>query len=273
MNLVELRKNDHLSASAVNEYLSCSLAFKFGRIDRILPEFTADALEFGKAIHRALEDFHTEKMRGTYLSVKQLQECFENHWRRIIAARDDIKYAEGNDADILLLQGKELLTAYVNKAPIHDYECIAVEEAFSFNIEGCPLPIIGAIDLVEIDSSGTIIITDFKTSARAYSFDEVERNFQLTLYQMAMKANGHDGADILLRFDCLLKKKSPSFESYYTTRSVTDEIRAKKKIVTVAKGIAKGIFIPNDDFMNWRCKGCIFKKRCDSWYLGEEVAA
>ena len=41
------------------------------------------------------------------------------------------------------------------------------------------MPIIGAVDLVEQDHAGTIIITDFKTSARAYSNDEVDRSFQL----------------------------------------------------------------------------------------------
>ena len=74
--------------------------------------------------------------------------------------------------------------------------------------EGCPVPIIGAIDLVEEDIAGTIIVTDFKTSGRAYSNDEVDRNFQLTLYQMAVKANGFSDAEILLRFDCLIKTKT-----------------------------------------------------------------
>ena len=57
---------------------------------------------------------------------------------------------------------------------------IAVEEPFSIYLEGCPVPIIGAMDLIEEDSSGTIIINDFKTAGRAYSNDEVDRNFQLT---------------------------------------------------------------------------------------------
>jgi len=127
--------------------------------------------------------------------------------------------------------------------------------------------IIGGIDLIERDKSATIIITDFKTSARAYSNDEVNKNFQLTLYEMALKANGYEDSNILLRFDCLIKTKQPKFESFYTTRDITDEIRARRKIIEVARGISKGIFIPNDSPQNWKCKGCSFKKNCDEWFM------
>ena len=149
MDLKELRKAEHLSASAIGDYIDCSLLYKFGRIDKIQAEFKADALEFGSAIHLCLADFHTAKMRGKYMSVKQLHECFAAHWKKLTDGRDDIKYAEGNNPEILLLQGQELLTAYYNKAPWKDFECIGIEEPFRFNIEGCPLPIIGGIDLIE----------------------------------------------------------------------------------------------------------------------------
>ena len=67
---------------------------------------------------------------------------------------------------------------------------IAVEEPFSIRLNGCPVPIIGAMDLIEEDSCGTIIVTDFKTTGRAYSNDEVDKNFQLTVYQIAVKKMG-----------------------------------------------------------------------------------
>lgn len=269
MELTELRKTDHLSASSINDYIDCGLLYKFGRIDKIQAEFKSDALEFGSAIHLALADFHMGKMKGKCLTVKQLHECFAAHWKKLTKDRDDIKYAEGNNADILLLQGQELLTAYYNKSSWRDFECIGIEEPFSFIVKGCAIPLIGSIDLMEKDSSGTIIINDFKTSAKAYSNAEVDKNFQLTLYQMAARATGYEDADILLRFDCLIKTKQPKFDSYYTTRSIIDETRAARKIREVEKGISKGIFIPNDSPSNYKCKNCSFKKNCDSWFLEE----
>ena len=271
MELTDLRKVAHLSASSINDYIDCGLLYKFGRIDKIQPEFKSDALEFGSAVHLALADFHMEKMRGKFPSVKDLHQSFEMHWIKLTNERDDIKYAEGNSPDIMLLQGKELLTAYYNKSSWREFECIGIEEPFSFMIEGCVFPIIGSIDLIEKDESGTIVINDFKTSSRAYSADEVDRNFQLTVYQLAARSKGYGDSEILLRFDCLIKTKQPKFESYYTTRSVNDEIRAKRKIVEVSKGISRKIFIPNDSPSNYKCKNCAFKKNCDEWFL--EAAA
>jgi len=265
MKISELRKSPHLSSSSIGDYIDCGLLYKLGRIDKLPMEFRADALTFGSVIHKVLEEHYRMKMEGYILSAKQLHEIFEKYWREAAEGKD-IQYSEGKDFDTLLLEGKELLTVYHNKMPDDQFKVIAIEEAFSFKVEGCQVPIIGASDLMEEDESGTIIITDWKTSGRAYSNDEVDKNFQLTLYQMAAKANGYSDREILLRFDCLIKTKTPKFEQYYSSRTEADEIRAVKKIIEVWKGIEKGVFIPNDGSSNWKCKGCAYKKACDDWF-------
>jgi putative RecB family exonuclease len=50
MELSELRKTPHLSASSIGEYVECGLLYKLGRVDRIPMEFKSDALEFGTVI-------------------------------------------------------------------------------------------------------------------------------------------------------------------------------------------------------------------------------
>ena len=126
------------------------------------------------------------------------------------------------------------------------------------------------MDLIEEDESGTIIITDFKTAGKAYSADDVDKNMQMTLYQIAARYNGYSDREILLRLDCLIKTKTPKFEQYWTTRGELDERRLIKKIKQVADGISKGVFVPNDG--HWKCKGCSYRKACDEWFAagGEE---
>jgi putative RecB family exonuclease len=268
MNLAELRKTPHLSASGVNEYVECSLLYRFGRIDRLPMEFVAAELEFGTVIHKVLEEFYRAKMIGERRLLKDLHELFRALWKKATTERTDIQYQEGQTAEMLSMLGVDLLSVWFNKLQDDNFQVIAVEEAFSFNLPDVPIPIIGGIDLVEEDESGAIIITDFKTSGRSYSVDEVDRNQQLTVYQMAMKRNGHAGHEILLKFDCLIKTRSPKFESYWTTRSETDEIRMERKIRQVWSGINKGIFIPNDT--SWKCPRCHYRKACDEWFLRKE---
>lgn len=266
MDITEIRKQPHLSASAIGDYLDCSLMYKFGRVDKIVYEVKSDALEFGSAIHKALSDFHQEKMIGNKLPIHDLHQLFENYWKTGAEGKE-IQYKEGKNFETLLLEGKELLSTYYQKVPNDNFKVLALEEPFAFRLDNLPVPIIGFIDLIEEDESGTIIIVDFKTSSKAYSIDDVDKSLQLLIYQMAAKANGYRDREILLRFDCLIKTKVPKFEQYYTTRTEMDERRAVKKILKVWEGISKGVFIPNDG--HWKCNGCSYRKHCEEWFTRE----
>jgi putative RecB family exonuclease len=265
MELSILRRKPHLSASSIGTYVDCSLQYYFSYVQRLPMEFVSDALEFGSAIHLTLADFYRAKMVGDRMLLKDVHESYKQHWTNRVKDRSDIAYANQKDFQSYLIEGADLLTAWFNKLPDDSFEVIGVEEAFSFNLPGISAPIIGAIDLLESDESGALIITDFKTSARSYSVDEVDRNQQLTLYQMAMKRNGHVGHEILLKFDTLIKTKNPKCESYWTTRSETDEIRMERKIRQVWSGISKCVFVPNDT--SWKCPRCHHRNVCDEWFL------
>ena len=265
MELRELRKSPHLSISSVNSWIDCGLMYKFGKIDKIPIESKADALEFGTVIHIVLGEYYEEKMVGDRMSLKDVHESFEEHWHRVAEGRTDIKYAKGKDFETLLMEGKDLLTAWYMKLPEDNFKVLAVEEAFSFNLPELPVPIIGAMDLIEEDEAGTLIITDFKTSGKSYSVSEIDQNQQMTTYQLGVKSNGYADREILLRIDCLIKTQKPKFEQYYTIRTEIDEIRLIKKIHQVWEGISKGVFVPNDT--SWKCKGCFYKTACDEWFL------
>jgi len=269
VDITELLKKPHLSASAINDYIDCGLLYRFGRVQKLPPEFKADALEFGTVIHRVLADFYQSKMMGDKLLLKEIHELFEKYWRKAAEGRADIKYAEGKDFEILLSEGKELLTVYYDKLPEDQFQVLAIEEPVAFCVDD--IPILGYVDLLEEDESGTLIVTDWKTSGRAYSMDEVNKNLQVTLYTMGLKRNGYADREILLKFDCLIKTKKPKFEQYYTSRTDQDEKRTETKIRHVWEGITKKVFIPNDT--SWKCTGCAYQKACTQYLEGSHDQA
>lgn len=270
MVLSELRKKPHLSASSIGTYVECSMLFYFSKVLKLLMEFKSDAMEFGSAIHKTLEYYYQEKMIGEILLLKDIHEFFETTWKIRAEDKTDIGYTKGHDFKSLLMLGKDLLTAWYNKLPEDNYTIIGIEEPFSFYLPGIHLPFIGAMDLIEEDNSGTIIITDFKTSGKAYSIADVDQNQQLTLYQLALKSMGYMDRVILLKFDTLIKTKIPKFEQYWTTRSELDENRLIRKYVQVWDGIQKGVFIPNDT--SWKCKNCSYKTACNEWFNERSAA-
>ena len=265
MLLSDLRQMPHLSISAVNSWIDCGLMYKFGKIDKMPMEFKADALEFGTVIHLVLGEYFEKKMVGERMPLKDVHQSFEAHWHRVAEGRTDIQYANGKDFGTLLMEGIDLLTAWYMKLPDDNFKVLGIEEAFSFHIPGIEIPLIGALDLIEEDDAGTIIITDFKSSKKSYSVSEIDQNQQLTTYQLAAKANGYADREILLRIDCLIKTQKPRFEQYYTIRTEIDEIRLIRKIKQVWDGISKGVFVPNDT--SWKCKNCSYKTACDEWFL------
>lgn len=264
MMLSELRQMPHLSASSIGDYVECSLLYKLGRIDRLPMDFKADALIFGTVIHLVLGEYYEAKMIADKMSLKDVHKSFEEHWHRVAEGRTDIKYAKGKDFETLLMEGKDLLTAWYMKLKDDNFNVLGIEETFSFNLPGLPVPIIGAMDLIEEDE-GTIIITDFKTSSKAYSVSEIDQNQQMTTYQLGAKANGYADREILLRIDCLIKTIKPKFQQYYTVRTELDEKRLIRKIMQVWDGISKSVYVPNDT--SWKCKNCSYKTACDEWFL------
>jgi putative RecB family exonuclease len=268
MVLSELRQTEHLSASAILSYVDCSLSYMFGRIWKLPMEFSPDSMEFGTCIHRVLEQYYSAKMMGDRMLLKDVHEFFVFTWLEIARGREDIRYTDGMDYDAYLMYGRDLLTAWYNKLPDDNFTIIGIEEAFSFTLPNIPIPIIGAMDLIEEDEAGTIIITDFKTAGRAYSASEVDQNQQLTVYQIAAKRNGYADREILLRFDTLIKTKHPSLNNTIRLAAELDERRLINKAAQVWDGITKGVFVANDT--SWKCKGCPYKSACDDYLEGGE---
>ena len=267
MNLQDLRSKPHLSTSAINDYTECGLLYYLGRIEKNEPQFISDSLIFGSCIHKVLEQFHRARSQGKQKTLAELYELFEQFWMHEIQVTKNIQYKDGENAESLLRKGKDILAIYYKQLPHDEFKVVGIELPFTFNLEGIPIPIIGVIDLVEQDPSGTIVITDFKTCSKTYSRDEIDKSLQLTIYYMAAKRFGYSDTEILLRFDCLVKTKIPKFEQFWTVRTEEEEKRATRKIQQVWDGIQKKVFVPNDT--SWKCGYCSFKNHCNAWFLKE----
>ena len=171
MDLNELRAKPHLSSSSIGDYIDCGMLYKFCRVDKLPREFIPSSLEFGTVIHLVLAEFYRGKMDGYKMLLKEVHESFKNHWLERVKNRNGIQYTDGQDFDTMLNQGIDLLTAWYENLTDDNFKVIAIEEPFSIDIENLDVPIIGVTDLIEEDESGAVIITDFKTSSKAYSID------------------------------------------------------------------------------------------------------
>jgi CRISPR/Cas system-associated exonuclease Cas4 (RecB family) len=144
---------------------------------------------------------------------------------------------------------------------------IGVEVPFSVDLvleetgEVLPCKLSGIFDLIESDEEDTLVIVELKTSSKRFSDDQIDLDLQGTLYSYALKQiRFHtNGEDTLVRYDQLLKQKTPSMETYYAVRGNVDFTWAYHLVRKVLRAIDHEVFHP---IPGWQCKDCPYGKTC-----------
>lgn len=264
MKLDDLRTQPHISASEMRDFLECGLAYKFGRIDGIEPEFKPASMLFGSCIHQALAQFYRVQRQGHEMELDDLLECFSTVWTEEAKQTGNLQYRKDESFESLSNTGRGLLEAFHRDLPRERFRVLDVELPFSFRIEGVEVPVIGAMDLVLLDESGTVVVVDHKTRSKSPTRAEIDQSLQLSVYHMAVRSHGFADAEILLRADCLIKTKTPKFEQCYTSRSELDIRRAVGRIRSAWDAIQREAFVPAPGD-SWKCGCCAFKTHCADW--------
>ena len=168
------------------------MLYKFRRIDRRRPESYSDSLVLGQAIHRVLADFYLKLQSGTRLAQKEsggsLRRPLGGCWHM---AAVTFSTSQAKATTLTVTEGKELLAAFNRDLPDEECKILGVEQVFTCELEGLPVPLIGIYDLVLEDPAGIITIVDHKTASKSYTMADANQNLQMTIYHMAARANGY----------------------------------------------------------------------------------
>ncbi len=154
----EVLKNFRLSASALNKYLACPLAFYFEYILHV-PTAKNPSMGFGSAIHYALENFFRlmQKNQDQFPAKEELLSLFDKGMIRYYAqfTEKDFKYRSEYGHKLL----PELYDQYVNRwAKIVSIEYNVNQAAWN------GIPLTGKIDKVEFpNKNNECNVVDYKT--------------------------------------------------------------------------------------------------------------
>ena len=199
------------------------MLYKFSRIDKRQPESYSDTLVLGQAIHRVLADFYLKLQSGPGWRKRTWRKALANIGNPWLMAAVTFTTRQAKATTPTVTEGKELLAAFNRDLPDEDCKILGVEQVFTCELEGLPVPLIGIYDLVLEDPAGIITIVDHKTASKSYTMADANQNLQMTIYHMAARTNGYGEQDLLLRLDVLIKTKVPKFEQYYTARGDWEE--------------------------------------------------
>lgn len=274
MNLAENRvhveepeQQLHISYSQLRTYLTCPQRYLYQYVQGVAWERRSAALPFGKAIHKAVEEFYrTLQHTENRLTSEEMVAVFDLTLTQDIEnSQVETEFKDGEDLETIRKVGTDLLGVFLKE--VHPQKIAAVEIPFSVKIpdlsngDFLPIRLEGIFDLVEADSDDTYLVCELKTSSQRYSSIKLEYDLQSTVYSFAMAQMGFATSEnsTLVRYDVLLKQKKPSMERYFVSRTTEDHRRLVQLLNQVLRAIELRVFYRLND---WHCGECPFTKRC-----------
>ena len=231
-----------LSYTQISLYQTCPLCYKLQYIDKLEPK-EKGYFSFGTTMHACAEYFFRVKVPPPP-SLEELLQYYEQNWL-------SVGYQSAEEEASYKAYGREMLTKFWE---IHspDFRMpIAVEWMFYVDIEGVKLR--GFIDRVDKLDSGGLNVVDYKTDKRLFTKDDLAKNLQLTLYQMAAEQSWFLPVEKLTLYH--FRSNTPCSCG---PRKPAQLEQAKKLVLEVAEGIAAESFPAIE---SERCP-CDFPEHC-----------
>jgi len=236
----------HLSATAIEDYLSCPLKFKFSHFLKI-PTGPQAALTFGNIMHQAVR-YYFELRKQELPPLEAMEEFFLRAWK-------DVGFEDAYQEQAYKKAGLEQLRAFVERQKENQVpaEKIRMEETFQLDLGNVVLE--GRVD--QIDPLGppgdpAVELIDYKTG-RPRAQKDADQSLQLSIYAMAAREQ------MKLKPARLTFYNLTNNQPVSTARTARDLDQAVEEIREVAEQIRQMLFQPAPGYV---CKWCDYVPVC-----------
>ena len=236
-----------LSASAIEQYERCPLAFKLSR-DWCIPEEPAAMMQFGSAMHLALKAYFDGVRAGRPPDEEAVIACFRDEFGKA-------KIEEDAQRELYERDGREQLRQFLRSDLARPMgEILNNERFFRASIGGTMVK--GRMDRLEKVDGDRVSIVDYKTG-KPKTQDYADDSLQLSIYALAAKSMGFvaDALVIVNLTDC------SAVESRRSEKQLAAE---EARVKEAATNIAAGKFDPKP---GRHCRFCSYRNLCPATEL------
>jgi DNA helicase-2/ATP-dependent DNA helicase PcrA len=234
----------------IESFRRCPLQYKYRYVIKI-PIPTSAVLGFGDIMHKTMQEFYQQVMKGECPKKEMLLSLYEQKWK---SNGFMSKAYESN----MKKHGEDLLKEYYAKGYDPKEKTVAVELGFKIKIAE-EVTLGGKIDRVDRKGDGKLEIIDYKTGVAPKKRD-VSEDFQLSLYALAATDKGVFGEkpeNLIVSFYFFEGQERMS-----ATRGKEQLEKVKEEIVTTATDIGTSDFRPTPGMY---CAFCEFRLICEAW--------
>ncbi len=255
--------DSYVSASRLNCWLKCPLAFRLRYIDGIRTP-TSPSLFLGKAVHFGLEVAYRHRQLGVQLGAEQVTGKMLEGFARL-CDEEEMVFDTTADEEALRQQACDLVKAYLAYAPT-DEKVQAVEVALEAPLidpetgEDLGLPLVGIVDLI-LDYEGGPLICDFKTAARSSEPMQIANEIQLTSYAYLLRHH-NQWAESGLEIRSLIKTKVPKVEFHPYPPRTDAHFR---RFFAVVREYIDAIHGRLNYRPGFGCALCDYRRECAAW--------
>jgi DNA helicase II / ATP-dependent DNA helicase PcrA len=244
---VQLRARDdarlvELSASAIDQYERCPLAYKLMR-DWQIPEQPAARMQFGAAMHSAVKAYFDGVRAGRPPDEETVIACFLDEFSKA-------KVEEEIQRELYEKDGRQQLTCFLrSELAKPNGEILQTERSVRFLVGGTTVR--ARIDRLDRIEDGSAVIADYKTG-KPKTQEDADDSLQLSIYALAARHLGFPSA-------ALVFVNLENCAAVKTSRSPAELLKTQEKVSTVARRIADGEFDPKPGLA---CSNCSYRSIC-----------
>jgi putative RecB family exonuclease len=221
------------SHSRLSAFEKCPLQYKYRYLDRIKRDTQGIEAFMGNRVHEALEKLYRDLLMERRPPLDEITGLYHRSWDENFSDRVRIVRSEYT-ADHYRQVGERCLAAYYRRyEPFDQAATLGLEERVHLALDGGDrYQLQGFIDRLARAGDGIYEIHDYKTSASLPSDQDLRKDRQLTLYQMAVERRFPDAREVRLVWHYLVfdqemrSKRTPQEVEQHRGRTIAviDEI-------------------------------------------------
>lgn len=255
------------SPSKLSVYKNCPRRYQYRYVDKISRQRKTVEAFLGTCVHSAFETLYDSLAHGKRLTLEETVAVFEAEWDKNWAGDIELR---GNfaPADWKGL-GRDCVRLYYDaNAPFDKDRTVAVEKRIGFPllVNGQEIRIEGFIDRLALgQADGAFEIHDYKTGKTLPTQADVDEDWQLALYDAAVRHEWPDTKDVRLIWHYVRHGKA------LVSRRTPEQIDELKKEVAELIATIKSDheFAPRQSAL---CDWCEYKDLCPLFAHSEKMS-